>query len=302
MYFHRVVGNIEYVGDYDNEATNEACFMLQRILIANPPDPMDPRKRRLPFQPRSFRDFMLFERHYYNAAIGLTSLYRPLANRLGRLFSVITGGIDFPFFKPPALWYEQPIFYQSNHLAFYADCAPITYPSYCEYLDVELELGFILGKELYNATPGEALDAVVGFCVLNDFSARNVQMEEMASGFGPQHSKSFANSMSFTVTSADEVLPRLGCLTGRIIINDAVVSETQLKDNWQFSLGEALAHVSKGTRLYPGELFGSGTFPLGAGIENAAFQLQVGDTVRLEIDGVGTVTNTIVAEKSKFTK
>ncbi|KAJ8126748.1 hypothetical protein O1611_g6889 [Lasiodiplodia mahajangana] len=91
-------------------------------------------------------------------------------------------------------------------------------------------------------------------------------MAEMASGFGPQHSKAFANSISSTVVSADEVLPHVNHLSGRIIVNDVVVKEPKV-DNWQFSIGQALSHVSKGTRLYPGEFFGSGTFPLGAGIE-----------------------------------
>ncbi|KAI1819360.1 FAA hydrolase [Xylaria intraflava] len=298
MKFQRVDGRVARVRD-DN-ASGDAqspttLSVLYRVLEENPPDKMDAEKRALPFQPRSYRDFMLFERHYYGAAIGMTSLYRPLANTLGRLFSAVTGA-DFPLFKPPTLWYKQPIFYQSNHLAFYSDGASITYPAYCEYLDVELELGVVLGKPLYNATPDEAIAAIAGFCVLNDFSARNVQMEEMASGFGPQHSKSFANSISSTVVSADEILPRLGSLSGRVLINGLVVKEPRIDDNWQFSLGQALSHVSKGTRLYPGEFFGSGTFPLGAGIEYTAFKLQVGDVVKLEIDGIGSVTNTIVAE------
>ncbi|KAI1336539.1 FAA hydrolase [Xylariaceae sp. FL0016] len=269
--------------------------MLLRVLEDNPPDRDDPRKRALPFQPRSYRDFMLFERHYYGAALGMTEMYRPAANLVGRLFSALTS-LDFPFFKPHALWYKQPIFYQSNHLAFYSDGASIQYPAYCEYLDVELELGIILGKPLFNASPEEATSAIAGFCVFNDFSARNVQMEEMASGFGPQHSKAFANSISSAVVSADEILPHIDRLKGRIIINEEVVQEPSI-DKWQFSVGEAIAHLSKSTQLYPGEFFGSGTITLGAGIENSAFQLRVGDVVRLEIDGIGSVTNTIVAEE-----
>ncbi|KAI3322625.1 FAA hydrolase [Xylariaceae sp. AK1471] len=294
MKFQRINAHVAQVDDSVAEEHSPVSSTLLRVLKENPPDETDADKRDLPFQPRSYRDFMLFERHYYGAAIGMTSLYRPLANKLGCLFSMVTG-IDFPMFKPHGLWYKQPIFYQSNHLAFYADGASITCPSYCEYLDVELELGIVLGKPLYNATPEEATSAIAGFCVFNDFSVRNTQMEEMSSGFGPQHSKAFANSISSTVVSADEILSRIDYLSGRIIINDVVVKEPRV-DHWQFSLGQALSHVSKGTRLYPGEFFGSGTFPSGAGIEYAAFQLRIGDEVRLEIDGIGSVTNTIVAE------
>ncbi|KAK5629189.1 hypothetical protein RRF57_004904 [Xylaria bambusicola] len=285
-----VNGNVvQASNDNDDESvtqTSGVATILRRVLKENSPDAADAEKRNLPFQPRSYRDFMLFERHYYGAAVGMTSLYSPLANKLGSLFSTITGA-DFPFFKPHVLWYKQPIFYQSNHLAFYSDGASITYPKYCEYLDVELELGIILGKPLYNASPEEATSAIAGFCVFNDFSVRNVQMAEMASGFGPQHSKAFANSISSTVVSADEVLPHLEHLSGRIIVNDIVVKEPKI-DKWQFSVGQALSHVSQGTRLYPGEFFGSDT----------AFQVRPGDVVKLEIDGIGSVTNTIVPETS----
>ncbi|KAI1262655.1 FAA hydrolase [Xylariaceae sp. FL1019] len=292
MKFHRVDGKVVPVNESSISPSGTSATLLS-VLQDNPPDDEDAQKRNLPFQPRSYRDFMLFERHYYGAAMGMSQLYMPMANRLGRLFKAITGW-DFPLFKPAALWYKQPIFYQSNHLAFYADGASITYPAFSEYLDVELELGVVLGKPLYNATPEEATDAIAGFCVFNDFSSRNRQMEEMSSGFGPQHSKAFANSISSVVVSADEVLPCIDQLSGRITINDKVVQEPKI-DRWQFSIGEALSHVSKSTHLHPGEFFGSGTFPDGA---DTHFQLRVGDVVTLEIDGIGSVTNKIVGEES----
>ena len=98
------------------------------------------------------------------------------------------------------------------------------------------------------------------------------------------------------VVSVDEILPRIDSLTGRVIVNEKPATECRV-DKWQFTMGEAIAHASKGTRLYPGEFFGSGTFPSGAGIELARFQLKIGDIVRLEIDGIGSVTNKIVAEE-----
>ncbi|RWA09931.1 hypothetical protein EKO27_g5188 [Xylaria grammica] len=287
MRFQRVDSRVASVGGVPGEEGEQGMSpvstILRRVLEENPPDAADAEKRRLPFQPRSYRDFMLFERHYYGAAVGITSLYRPWANRLGTLFSTLTG-IEFPFFKPHALWYKQPIFYQSNHLAFYSDGASITYPPYCHYLDVELELGIVLGKPLYNASPEEATAAIAGFCVFNDFSVRNTQLDEMASGFGPQHSKAFANSISATVVSADEVLPHIDHLSGRITINDVVVKEPKV-DNWQFSLGQASFSVAA-------------RFRRALALNDTAFQLRIGDVVKLEIDGIGSVTNTIVPETS----
>ncbi|TGJ82370.1 hypothetical protein E0Z10_g6387 [Xylaria hypoxylon] len=362
MRFQRVDGQVAQVSNIagreereEREKASAVSLLLRRVLVENPPDDADAEKRRLPFQPRSYRDFMLFERHYYGAAVGMTSLYRPLVNRLGSLFSMITG-IDFPPFKPHALWYEQPIFYQSNHLAFYSDGASITYPSYCRYLDVELELGVVLGKPLYNASPDEATAAIAGFCVFNDFSVRNTQMEEMASnlfdsnsdgwpvvapysGFGPQHSKAFANSISSTVVSADEVLHRINHLSGRITVNNVVVKEPKV-DNWQFTLGQVsrsliasfILDISKAkaqgsadiscpglgpilfilTELYArhshmcqrapaciqASFLAAVHFHRALASNDAAFQLHVGDVVKLEIDGIGSVTNTIVPETS----
>ncbi|RYP75952.1 hypothetical protein DL771_002024 [Monosporascus sp. 5C6A] len=299
MKFHRVNNEVVELhnggGDGTSTSSNEAqAHTLCKVLQENPPDASDPLKRALPFQPRSCRDFMLFERHYYDAAAGMTQLYRPvIANIVNIVFGLT--GVDFPFFKPHALWYEQPIFYQSNHLAFYADRAPVHCPKYCEYLDVELELGAVLGKPLFNASREEATAAIAGFCVFNDFSARNVQMAEMSCGFGPQHSKSFANSISSAVVSADEILPRINDLTGRVVINDKTVSECKT-GKWQFTMGEAVAHASKGTRLYPGELFGSGTFPGGAGVERARFQasgsyFETTYTVKTDIDCTALVVS-----------
>ncbi|KAH7029270.1 uncharacterized protein B0I36DRAFT_350178 [Microdochium trichocladiopsis] len=309
MKYHRVDGKVVRLDeptdpsrslnlgtDMEADDTHAAAITLLAVLEANPPDADDPLKRNLPFQPRSYRDFMLFESHYYGVAMGMSRAYLFPAYLAARAFVFLTGGLlRFPPFRPPKLWHSQAIFYQSNHLAFYADGAAIHYPRDCTYLDVELELGVVLGgKGLYNAaSPDEALAAVAGFCVFNDFSARNLQMAEMSSGFGPQHSKGFANSISAAVVSADEVLHRyrLG-----VTINGQAVARPR-PDNWQFSLGEALMQLSRGTRLYPGEFFGSGTFPGGAGIEWSRFEVKVGDTVRLEIEGIGSVTNTIVAEE-----
>lgn len=270
-------------------------------------------KRALPFQPRSYRDFLLFEEHYRNSAAGLTQLYLRPAWWAARAWEAVAawtpGGRrllgPFPGFALPALFAERAVFYQANHLAFYASGAPVPCPTGCAYFDVELELGAVLGRPLRrDATPAEARAAVAGFCVLNDFSARDGQLAEMRAGFGPQACKAFANALSATVVSADEVWPRLDGrpgdppLTGRVVLNDVVVAECRVAPaDWSWSFAEAIAHASRATQLYPGEFFGSGTLPGGAGIEHARFRVRAGDTVRLEIDGVGHVTNPIVAEE-----
>ena len=245
----------------------------------------------LPFQPLSFRDFMLYESHAITAARGYVRRYLPSAYRLANLYEKLTGK-TFPAYRPNKLWYRQPIYYMSNHLTFVPSGTPVKCPSYSKALDYELELGVVLGKPLFNATPEEALAAIGGFVVLNDFSARDVQRAEMASGFGPQKAKHFCSSMSEVLVTADEILPRINSLTARISINGKEVVSTSTAGMFH-TLGEVLAHASRDEQLFPGELFGSGTLPGGSGMENGHW-LKTGDTLILAIDGIGEIKHEVI--------
>ncbi|MGV0808745.1 fumarylacetoacetate hydrolase family protein [Mycolicibacterium setense] len=244
----------------------------------------------LPFQPVSFRDFMLYERHNIDAARGLIRRFHPGLYRVTALYERVTGQ-PVPQFKPKPLFYQQPIYYMSNAQTFVPTGTPVAIPDYSRALDFELEIGFVLAAPLFDATPEEAAQAIGAFVVLNDFSARDVQRPEMLSGFGPQKSKHFASSMSDTAVTADEVLPRIDALSGSVSLNGSVVS-TVGSAGMQHSLGEVLAHASRSEPLYPGELFGTGTLPGGSGMETGHW-LQPGDTLTLTLDGIGRIEHTI---------
>ena len=128
--------------------------------------------------------------------------------------------------------------------------------------------------------------------MLNDFSARDVQLAEMRSGFGPQKAKHFRTTISGVIVSADEILPRWRDLKGRVHLNSEVVAECTTADA-RWSLGEVLVHASRGEQLLPGELFGTGTLPGGSGIEHGRL-LERGDIITLAIDGIGALSNRIV--------
>jgi len=245
----------------------------------------------LPFAPRSFRDFMLYETHAIDAARGFVRRFMPAAARFVAGYEAVTRR-TFPSLKPHALWHRQPIYYMGNHLTFAPDGANIEMPPYTGALDYELEVGFVLARPLRNADPESAEAAIGGFVVLNDFSARDVQLAEMRSGFGPQKAKHFASAMSGVIVSADEILSHWETLGGSVSVN-GVRAATCSARGARWSLGEALAHASHGEQLHPGELFGTGTLPGGSGIENGRL-LERGDTVSLTIDGIGEVTNRIV--------
>lgn len=245
----------------------------------------------IPFAPRSFRDFMLYEAHAVAAARGFVRRYMPAAARIVGAYEAATRR-TFPRLKPHALWHRQPIYYMGNHLTFAADGDDISVPSYTRALDYELELGFVLAHPLRDADATQAEAAIGGVVVLNDFSARDVQLAEMRSGFGPQKAKHFRSAISSVIVSADEILPRWRELKGRVHLNGALIAECATADA-RWSLGEVLAHASRGEQLYPGELFGTGTLPGGSGIENGRL-LARGDSIELAIDGIGTLSNQIV--------
>jgi len=174
---------------------------------------------------------------------------------------------------------------------------PLMYRDFmlCETHIINSGRGFVkynMPKVLPFVKVYEGLSAIGAFCVFNDFSARNVQLEEMKkTGFGPCKSKDFASAISNVVVTADEILPVIDSLKTRVIINDKIVAEGQL-NGFYHSLGKAVAYASKGEHVYAGEFMGTGTIPNCCGMENDIL-LECGDIIRLEIDKIGSLTNPI---------
>ena len=245
----------------------------------------------MPFRPLLYRDFMLCEKHVINSSRGFVKRLMPKVAIVTKIFEVITRK-TFPMFLPKKPWYENPVYYKGNVLSFVADRETVTFPKYATLKDYELELGMIITKDLLNATEEEGFGAIGAFCVFNDFSARNVQIDEMRkTGFGPCKAKDFSSSISSVVVTADEILPVLDTLTTRVFINNNKVAEGEIKGLYH-SLGKAVAYASKGERVYAGEFMATGTIPNCCGMENGVL-LECGDVIRLEIDKIGELTNPI---------
>ncbi|MEL7148061.1 MAG: fumarylacetoacetate hydrolase family protein, partial [Bacteroidota bacterium] len=255
-------------------------------------DPMDidesSFKDLLPFRPAAYRDFMLYERHVIDASRGFVKKYMPHLLPLVKVYEGLMRK-PFPMLKPKKRFYEHPIYYMGNHLNFLTEGDTIKIPSYTQELDYELELAAVIHSPLKNATLQEVEDAIAGFVILNDFSARDVQKSEMESGFGPMKSKNFANAISSVITSKHALIDQLDQLSVRVIINQKVVAEGSTRGMY-YSLQEAIVYASWEEQLHPGELFGSGTIPGCSGIENGTL-LHPGDYITLEIDGIGSLTN-----------
>lgn len=225
--------------------------------------------------PRSFRDFYAFEQHVKSA-------------RENRGLGMIPE------------WYQIPVFYFSNHLAVKGPEDNISKPIECNWLDFELEVACIVGKEGRNIKADEAEDFIFGYCILNDWSARDLQRQEMKVGLGPAKGKDFATSVGPWIITKDE-LEDLRSDKGFDIsmkarVNGVLLSEGNMKDIY-YSFGEMIERASAGVTLYPGEMIGSGTVGTGCILElgtEVHRWLQPGDVVEFEIDKLGVLKNSIV--------
>ena len=266
---------------------------VRRLLDSTPPQARaerTPAKVLLPFQPLSYRDFMLYEAHAIAAARGYARRFLPRLWPFLRTYERLLRR-PHPKLRPKPLWYEHPIYYMGNHLSIYSDGDTVPWPAYCSALDYELELGIIVCKPLLNATEAEAVEAVGGFVVFNDFSARDCQLAEMNSGFGPVKAKNFANSIGPVVAEVGDIMPRKDRLAVRVEINGEAVAEGTTA-GMRYSIGEMLAYASRGERVFPGEFVATGTIPGCCALENGHW-LQPNDLVTLSIDGIGSLTNRI---------
>jgi 2-keto-4-pentenoate hydratase/2-oxohepta-3-ene-1,7-dioic acid hydratase in catechol pathway len=273
------------------EASAAARAALDQAVAESAPA-ADPATALLPFQPRSMRAFMLWESHYVASARALVKHFFPApAARAVAGYERITRR-TFPRLKPNRRFHETPSFYVANHAAVLADGEEMWWPSHTKYLDFELELAFVLAKPLADASPAEAVAAVGGWFVLNDWSARDVQAEDLRENpFGPVvKSKTFANSIGADVLTADE-LPDWQAARGRVRVDGEVWCEGTTAGA-AHDIGAMLAYASAGERLEPGDTFSTGTMPGCCGLELDRW-IKPGQTVQLEIDSVGTLTNTV---------
>jgi 2-keto-4-pentenoate hydratase/2-oxohepta-3-ene-1,7-dioic acid hydratase in catechol pathway len=266
---------------------------IEQLVAEANPAPLDDAVL-LPFEPRSLRAFSIYPAHVEQSARTLVTRFfpKPAAAAL-KTFERATHR-TFPPLKPSATFYEQPAFYVGNHTAFLAGGDTMPWPSHTAYLDYELELGFVLAAPVPpDATPQQGEAAIGGFVIVNDWSARDVQAAEYRHGmFGPAiKAKSFNNSMGAVVVTADELLGRAGALRATVRVNGETWSETSTAGA-AHGLGALVARAAAGERLAPGDLFATGTIPLGSGLELDRW-VQPGDVVELELEGLGTLTNTI---------
>lgn len=247
----------------------------------------------IPFQPGTLRAFSVYEQHQIQSAHGLAKRYLPKASKIAKRYEKLTGK-TFPKFRPVEMFYRHPLFYMGNPLSFIPDGSTLPWPSYCKDLDFEIELAAVICRPVAVDTPAsEAAEAIGGYVMVNDISARDTQWDEYRNGiFGPViKSKTFANQLGTEVVTTDEVTPRLESLHGEVRVNGEVWSRpTTAGAHWGY--GDMAAYCAAGEGLHPGELLSAGTLPNGCGLELDRW-LQPGDRLELELEILGTLSGQV---------
>jgi fumarylacetoacetate (FAA) hydrolase len=216
---------------------------------------------------------------------------------------------------------QYPVFYFTNHHTIKGPGEINCMPDHLEKLDFELEVAIVISKQGKNIKAEEADEYIGGLMIMNDFSARQLQMEEMLLNLGPAKGKDFATTIGPCLMTLDQLEAyEVPCKDGHVgkswnlkmlcRVNGVQVSEGNLSDmHWTFA--EIIERASYGVDLYPGDIIGSGTVGTGCFLElngtgklnDPSHQeqwLQNGDVVELEVDELGALSNTIVAAETDW--
>src|SRR5437870_7855220 len=202
-------------------------------------------------------------------------------------------------------WYEMPVFYFSNPYCVIGPNVDVPVAPGSKEMDFELEVAAIVGRGGSDLEPRDAEQHIAGFCVMNDWSARDVQRREMKLSMGPVKGKDFATSLGPALVTRDELGPfrkgRAFDLAMTASVNGREYSRASLADIY-WSFGEMLAYASRGTELVAGDVIGSGTCSTGCILElslthggEAYPWLRPGDVVELDVGGLGTISNRVTA-------
>ncbi len=214
---------------------------------------------------------------------------------------------------------QYPIFYFTNHNSIQGPGDVYCMPDHFEKLDFELEAAIVINKPGRNIKAEDADDYIGGLMIMNDLSARRLQMEEMLLNLGPAKGKDFATVIGPMLVTLDELeqfeVPCKAGHTGKswnlamkCLVNNIQVSQGNLSDmDWTFA--EIIERCSYGVNIFPGDVIGSGTVGTGCFLElNGTGKLndpdykeqwlQDADVIDMEIEGLGKLTNTIRKEES----
>jgi fumarylacetoacetate (FAA) hydrolase len=201
---------------------------------------------------------------------------------------------------------EFPVYYYSNHKSVFGPGTIKVTDDLSEMLDYELEVAVIIGKKGTNITAQEADDYIFGFTMMNDFSSRKIQIDEMKLSLGPAKGKDFATSLGPSILTKDDLYDRtIATVNGnhydldlKGFLNGELISKDNLK-NMHWTFAQIIERVSKGSYIYPGEVIGSGTCATGCLYElnskpgSEPYWLQNDDIIAIKAEKIGSLENKI---------
>ena len=198
-----------------------------------------------------------------------------------------------------------PVFYYGNHNAIGGSGQVLINKNQSKKLDYELEVAAIIGKRGKNISVSDADDYIMGYTIMNDFSARHLQKEEMKLSLGPAKGKDFLTTLGPYIVTKDELDDK--CITAEFgnrydlnmyaYLNGELLSKDNFKNiSWTFA--QIISRISDGTEIYPGDVIGSGTCATGCLLElnqtnKTNIWMNDGDEIKLVIDRMGSLVNTI---------
>ncbi|WP_029089384.1 fumarylacetoacetate hydrolase family protein [Brevibacterium album] len=254
----------------------EDLLALGEAALQEPGRPFEERNLASPLRPPAMRDCMCFHEHIRNCSPGQE--LDPLHSRF-------------------------PAYYITNSNAVIGPHDDVRIPPGSTSFDFELELCAVLGRAVSNLTPEEAREAVLGYTTFLDWSARDLQFEEMQLRLGPAKGKDSATTLGPYFVTTDEFAGRESGLSYDIAMRAWVNGEQIADGNWNtinWNVGDVIAYAARGTTLSAGEVLGSGTVGGGClvehertGSEKFSRYLQPGDVVETSIDLLGSTRQTI---------
>lgn len=192
------------------------------------------------------------------------------------------GGDD----KLPREWYEYPQYYFGHPTLASGPDFQVRFPRGEDAMDFELELGAILSEDVRDASPEDAEDAILGYTIVNDWTARGLQRSLPGAAKG----KSIATTFGPFIVSKDKLRDPYNLKTAARV--NGVEMGTGTTKGLHYTFGQMISYASENMTLPAGTLICSGTLPGGSGLEKGRF-LNYGDTVELEIEGLGVLRNRV---------
>ena len=256
--------------------------------VSEPAVPLDRVRLLPPLAPPTVRDFVAFEEHVEGVV------------------QSVAGGAGVV-----AEWYDAPTFYFTNPFVLVGTGDDVAVPPGSELLDFELEVAVVVagveGSTYASLTPEDSRAHLFGYTVMNDWSARDLQRREMKVQLGPAKGKDFATTLGPWLVTADELegyrdADGFLALDMRVSVNGTVVGQDLLSNmGWPFE--ELVSYASRGSRIRPGDVLGSGTCGNGGCLAELWGRrgqldpppLQPGDIVEMTVEGIGTIRNRVVA-------